>query len=114
VVVNDSLVLVSHLNDLRKQNPEMPLRNLVAMGATNRLRAIILTTLTTVVGLLPLAYGVGGSNLYMSPMALSLGYGLLFATPITLILVPSLYMMLDDLGRMFRWIFGRKASGKAE
>jgi multidrug efflux pump subunit AcrB len=102
VVVNDSLVLVNHLNDLRKQNPDMPMRKLVAMGASNRLRAIVLTTLTTVVGLLPLAYGIGGTNLYMSPMALALGYGLLFATPITLILVPCLYLIFDDIGLVFK------------
>jgi len=100
VVVNDSLVLVSHLNEIRKQNPDMPMRELVALGATNRLRAIVLTTLTTVAGLLPLAYGLGGTSLYMSPMALSLGYGLLFATPITLILVPCLYMIFYDIGRL--------------
>jgi len=101
VVVNDSLVLVNHLNDLRKTFPDKPLRELVAMGATNRLRAIILTTITTVAGLLPLAYGIGGTNLYMSPMALSLGYGLLLATPITLVLLPCLYLILNDLGRLF-------------
>jgi multidrug efflux pump subunit AcrB len=102
VVVNDSLVLVNHLNELRKQFPEMGRRALVAMGGSNRLRAIVLTTLTTVAGLLPLAYGLGGTSLYMSPMALTLGYGLLFATPVTLILVPCLYMIFWDLERVFR------------
>jgi multidrug efflux pump subunit AcrB len=71
------------------------------MGATNRLRAILLTTLTTVAGLIPLAYGIGGTSLFMSPMALALGYGLLFATPITLVLVPCLFMIFDDIGRVF-------------
>lgn len=102
VVVNDSLVLVNHLNELRKQFPDMGRRELVAMGGSNRLRAIVLTTLTTVVGLLPLAYGWGGTSLYMSPMALTLGYGLLFATPVTLLLVPCLYMIFWDLERLFR------------
>jgi multidrug efflux pump subunit AcrB len=102
VVVNDSLVLVNHLNELRKQFPDMDRRKLVAMGGSNRLRAIVLTTLTTVAGLLPLAYGWGGTSLYMSPMALTLGYGLLFATPVTLMLVPSLYMIFWDLERLFK------------
>jgi multidrug efflux pump subunit AcrB len=102
VVVNDSLVLVSHLNEQRKLFPDMPMRELVAMGASNRLRAIVLTTLTTVAGLLPLAYGLGGTSLYMSPMALTLGFGLLFATPVTLILVPCLYMIFNDISRIFR------------
>jgi multidrug efflux pump subunit AcrB len=80
----------------------MERRKLVAMGGSNRLRAIVLTTLTTVVGLLPLAYGWGGTSLYMSPMALTLGYGLLFATPVTLMLVPSLYMIFWDLEKLFK------------
>jgi multidrug efflux pump subunit AcrB len=102
VVVNDSLVLTNHLNELRKQFPDMDRRKLVAMGGSNRLRAIVLTTLTTVAGLLPLAYGWGGTSLYMSPMALTLGYGLLFATPVTLMLVPSLYLIFWDLERLLK------------
>ena len=110
VVVNDSLVLVSHLNDLRKQKPGKLLRKkeqreqilrLVSEGTSDRLRAIILTTLTTVAGLLPLAYGIGGIDLYMSPMALTLGYGLVFATPLTLVLVPCMYTIGWDLRRVF-------------
>jgi multidrug efflux pump subunit AcrB len=108
VVVNDSLVLVSHLNKLRKERPVGNLKKhelrehklrLVAEGTSDRLRAIILTTLTTVAGLLPLAYGLGGESLYMSPMALALGYGLIFATPLTLVLVPCMYAIGWDLKR---------------
>ncbi len=102
VVVNDSLVLVSHINELVKQKTGMELRELVARGTANRLRAILLTTLTTAAGVLPLAYGIGGYDLYMAPMALTLGYGLLFATPLTLVLVPSLYLIGSDMGRIFK------------
>jgi len=58
-----------------------------------------MTTLTTAAGLVPLAYGIGGSDPYMAPMALALGYGLLFATPLTLVLVPCLYVIFDDIGK---------------
>lgn len=102
VVVNDSLVLVNHLNELKEQNPEKELRDIVALGTANRLRAIILTTLTTVAGVLPLAYGIGGTDYFISPMALALGYGLLFATPLTLVLIPCLYMIWNDIGKLFR------------
>ena len=102
VVVNDSLVLVNHLNNLRKWNPDWSIRKLVSEGTSHRLRAILLTTLTTVAGLLPLAYGLGGTDLYMQPMALALGYGILFATPLTLVLVPSLYMIGADIGGLLR------------
>ena len=102
VVVNDSLVLVNHLNEKRTNNPDVPIRELVAEGTATRLRAIVMTTLTTVVALLPLAYGIGGSALFMAPMALALGWGLLFATPLTLLLVPCLYMIGQDISTIFK------------
>jgi multidrug efflux pump subunit AcrB len=107
VVVNDSLVLVNHINELRKKNPEKPVLMLAAQGAADRLRAVTLTTITTVVGLLPLAYGIGGSDPFIAPMALALGYGLLFATPLTLLLIPCLYIVRTDIFRLLRWLFRR-------
>ena len=101
VVVNDSLVMVNHLNDVRKQSPSGDIVALIAEGCADRLRAVLMTTLTTVVGLVPLAYGLGGTDAFMAPMALALGYGLLFATPLTLVLVPCLYMIFHDIGRIF-------------
>jgi multidrug efflux pump subunit AcrB len=100
VVVNDSLVLVNHINKLHAQRPDEDMKALVARGTSDRLRAVILTTLTTVGGVLPLAYGFGGSDPYMAPMCLALAYGLLFATPITLALVPCLYVIRHDIGRI--------------
>jgi multidrug efflux pump subunit AcrB len=55
-----------------------------------------------VAGLLPLAYGVGGEDLLVGPMALALGYGLLLVTPLTLVLIPCLYMIGHDIRRLFR------------
>jgi multidrug efflux pump subunit AcrB len=102
VAVNDSLVLVSHFNNLRREKPDVPIRELVAEGTSNRLRAVLLTTITTAAGMLPLAYGLGGTDLYMRPMALTLGYGILFATPMTLILVPCLFAIFHDIGRILK------------
>ncbi len=102
VVVNDSLVMVNHINDLRVQRSKESVMKIVADGTADRLRAIILTTITTVAALLPLAYGIGGTAVFMAPMALALGWGLLFATPLTLILVPCLYMIGQDFGRIFK------------
>ena len=106
VVVNDSLVLVNHVNDLRQQFPEQSFRSIVAEGTADRLRAILLTTVSTVAGLLPLAYGLGGADPYMGPMALALGWGLLFATPLTLVLVPCVFLIGDDIATLFRRLFG--------
>jgi multidrug efflux pump subunit AcrB len=100
VVVNDSLVLVDHLNTLRRERPEDEVRVVVGEGAANRLRAIVLTSVTTAAGLLPLAYGIGGTDIYMQPMALSLGWGILFATPLTLVLIPCLYMVGYDIRKL--------------
>jgi multidrug efflux pump subunit AcrB len=61
----------------------------------------VLTTVSTVAGLMPLAYGIGGSDPYMAPMALALGWGLLFATPLTLLLLPCLYLISDDVKKLF-------------
>lgn len=102
VVVNDSLVLVAHINVLRQREPTRSLMLIVAEGTSNRLRAVLLTTVSTVVGLLPLAYGIGGNDPYMGPMALALSWGLLFATPLTLLLLPCMYMIGDDFRRLFK------------
>ena len=112
VVVNDSLVLVSHLNDLRKCEPDKGIIKIVSEGATDRLRSVILTTVTTVAGLLPLAYGLGGQDAYMSPMALALGFGLLFSTPLTLILVPCFYVVGDDMDRIRNKIMAKFMPGR--
>ncbi|MGC9314458.1 MAG: efflux RND transporter permease subunit [bacterium] len=100
VVVNDSLVLVSQINDIRRNSPDKLIRVVVAEGTAERLRAIVMTTITTVAGLLPLAYGIGGTDFTNAPMALALGYGLLFATPLTLILIPCIYVAGDDIRRI--------------
>ena len=101
VVVNDSLVLVDHLNQLIKKRPNAPYKDVIAQGTADRLRAVLLTTITTAAGLLPLAYGIGGSDPYNAPMALALGWGLITATPLTLMLIPCMYMIRDDVSRLF-------------
>jgi multidrug efflux pump subunit AcrB len=106
VVVNDSLVLVNRINELHKLHPDKSLLEVIAHGTGDRVRAVLLTSITTIAGLLPLAYGLGGADPYMSPMALVLGYGLVFATPITLILVPCLYLVGTEL-RL--WMTGKQA-----
>jgi multidrug efflux pump subunit AcrB len=99
VVVNDSLVLVNHINHkLKEQGNKFKNKiALVANGSKERLRAVVLTTLTTLGGILPLAYGWGGSDFLLQPMAMSLGYGLIFASVMTLILLPCFYLINIDI-----------------
>lgn len=104
VVVNDSLIMIDHLNITLKEKPNQPLLTSVIQGSAERLRAVVITTITTSAGLLPLAYGIGGANPTNAPMALALGWGLLIATPLTLVLIPALYMVSNDLGLLKRKI----------
>lgn len=90
VMVNDSLVMVSHLNDLRQQHRGLSL-DMMVEGCKSRLRPVLLTTITTVLGLIPTILGLGGYEPFIIPLVLALAGGLIFATPITLILVPTLY-----------------------
>jgi multidrug efflux pump subunit AcrB len=108
VVVNDSLVMVNHLNYIKKESlGKINVIKWVAQGSTDRLRAILLTTLTTLAGVIPMAYGIGGVDLMLQPMALALGYGLLFGTVITLILLPCFYIINDEL---LSWVKQTKIS----
>ena len=96
VVVNDSLVLIDFIN--RQQREEgMSAFDAACLGGARRFRPIILTTLTTFCGLAPMIFETARAARFLIPMALSLGFGILFATLITLILVPSLYLALDDV-----------------
>ncbi len=112
VVVNDSIVLVDFANTLLKENPNMPIREVAKEAGKLRLRAVILTTITTVLGLLPTAYGIGGYDPFLVPSALAFAWGLSFSTIITLVLVPILYTAVYDLQRIPGKIINRMRRGK--
>jgi multidrug efflux pump subunit AcrB len=94
VVVNDALVLIDFANRMREKHATA-LEAIVAAGV-QRFRPIMLTTLTTFGGLMPMIFETSRQARFLIPMAISLGYGLLFATLITLLLVPSLYLIVED------------------
>ena len=95
VVVNDSLVLVDYVN--KKRNEGMALLDAVSTAGAARFRPVLLTSLTTFIGLLPLLFEQSTQAQFLIPMGVSLGFGILFATFITLILVPVNYMLLDKV-----------------
>jgi len=97
IVVNDSLVLINHANQLRTQHPEKTALNIIKTASIQRFRPIILTTMTTFFGLMPMILETSRQAKILIPMAISIGFGILFATLITLILIPSLYLVVDDL-----------------
>jgi len=100
VVVNDSLIMIDLINRERKSGVE--LGQVLRDCATRRFRPIMLTTLTTFFGLAPMLLERSLQARFLIPMAISLAFGVLFATCITLLLVPSLYMILEDIkSRLF-------------
>ena len=95
VVVNDSLVLISFAN--QKRSDGLNAHDAILSAGIVRFRPIILTTLTTFGGLAPMIFETSRQARFLIPMAISLGFGIVFATLITLVLVPSLYMVIVDV-----------------
>jgi multidrug efflux pump subunit AcrB len=98
VVVNDALVMIDYAN-ARRDEGATAFQAMVAAGI-RRFRPILLTTVTTFGGLAPMIFETSRQARFLIPMAISLGYGILFATAITLLLVPSLYVIVDDVTRL--------------
>jgi multidrug efflux pump subunit AcrB len=94
VVVNDSLLLIDYVNRVRRKG--MPLLDAVIEAGQRRFRPILLTSLTTFFGLMPMILETSVQAQFLVPMAISLAFGILFATGITLVLIPSLYLVLED------------------
>ena len=102
IVVNDSLVLVDYINKCKNEGGN--LHDIIRHAGGARFRPILLTTLTTFVGLTPILLETSLQAQFLIPMAISLSFGVLFATFITLILVPSMYLILEDIQKGIRYI----------
>ncbi|MDP3528559.1 efflux RND transporter permease subunit [Methylicorpusculum sp.] len=100
IVINDSLVLIDHAKELRHESNKTA-QQTIRMAAVQRFRPIVLTSLTTFFGIMPMILETSRQAKMLIPMAISIGFGILFATVITLILIPSLYLVVDDLKAMF-------------
>lgn len=98
VVVNDSIVLIDFINRAREEG--VPAYDAVIASGVQRFRPIILTSLTTAAGLMPIMLETSLQAQYVIPMAISLSFGIIFATIITLFLIPSLYLLREDFGRL--------------
>ena len=103
VVVNDSLVLVDYVNKRRREGRD--LYEAIKIAGVARFRPVLLTSLTTFFGLIPLIFEKSTQAQFLIPMAVSLGFGILFATFITLLLIPVNYMVLEDIRALFARIF---------
>jgi multidrug efflux pump subunit AcrB len=94
VVINTSIVMISTINDLVKERGVLT-PDVIMDAAAIRFRPVMLTTVTTVAGLLPTAYGIGGNLPFIRPMVLAMAWGLVFATLISLIFIPLIYAMSE-------------------
>ncbi|MDR9828472.1 efflux RND transporter permease subunit [Vibrio sp. FNV 38] len=106
VVINDSLILLAEINRNRASGIDLVTSSI--RGSTRRFRPIILTTLTTFGGLAPMMLETSNQAQLMVPMAISLGFGIVFATLLTLVLLPCLYLILEDI----KYLYGGKATEK--
>lgn len=104
VVVNDSLILINFVKQLRQRGHERI--EAVLLGSRARFRAILLTTLTTFFGLSPAIFFSSGQTRFLMPMAISLGVGLLFASVLILLVLPCFYLIMDDFRQ---WLAGLRA-----
>ncbi len=100
VVINDSLILVTEANE-RREKDQLGVHDALLEACHRRFRPIILTTLTTFGGLSPMILETSNQARFMIPMAISLGFGILFATLITLLLLPCMYSVLEDIKGVF-------------
>ncbi|WNC69304.1 efflux RND transporter permease subunit [Thalassotalea nanhaiensis] len=107
VVVNDSLVMIDYINNAKKAGIKATIA--VVDAGCSRFRAILLTSLTTFIGLVPIMMETSMQAKMVIPMAVSLGYGVLFATVVTLLLIPCLYIVVTDIKGLFK----RKKSSQA-
>ena len=106
IVLNNGILLIDRMKQFRNQG--IKLNEAVIKAGADRIRPIFMTTLTTVGGMIPLAFATGTSSGYQSPLAVVIISGLLFATLITLFLIPTIYLLFEDIGRGLKRIFRRK------
>ncbi len=106
VVVNDSLVLVDFINRRREEHADI--LTAIREAASHRFRPILLTSLTTFASLTPLMLEKSVQASFLIPMAVSLAFGVLFATGIILVIVPCIYLVLEDVRGSFAWLYGRQ------
>ncbi|MBN1622366.1 MAG: efflux RND transporter permease subunit, partial [Endomicrobiales bacterium] len=97
IVVNNGIILVDRFNEIRDKNTTMPLKEIVISCTSERLRPILMTTLTTILGLIPLALGIGEGSESTAPMAITVIGGLAFSVVLTLFFVPTVYLLSQQI-----------------
>ncbi|MCF6139213.1 efflux RND transporter permease subunit [Pseudalkalibacillus berkeleyi] len=110
IVLNNAILLIDRTKQLRNEGYDAA--GALVEAGKNRMRPIFMTTLTTAGAMMPLAFASGASGNYQAPLAIVVISGLLFATMITLVLIPGVYLLYADIGRGFKKIFRRRKKGE--
>ncbi len=108
IVVDNAIVMLDYANQLRHRHPEIPLLDIVVQASTRRLRPILMTTLTTILGMLPIALGIGAGAELQAPMARVVVAGMISGTLTTLVAIPILYLVVHT------WLDPARATSKRE
>lgn len=111
IIVNAGIVLISFIDQLRGEG-DLPLNEILAKASRLRLRAVFVTSLTTISGLIPTAYGIGGEDAMLVPMTLAMAWGLTSGTILTLVWVPCAYAILEDVTGIMARVFRRNRSSQ--
>jgi multidrug efflux pump subunit AcrB len=109
IIVNSGIVLISFIDQMKAEG-KLSLHEILVKASGMRLRAVLVTSLTTVSGLIPTAYGIGGSDAMLVPMTLAMASGLISGTILTLIFIPCAYAVLEDYLAFISRIFSRESS----
>jgi multidrug efflux pump subunit AcrB len=107
IIVNSGIILISFIEQMRVET-DLPLDIILAKTSSMRLRSVLVTSLTTISGLIPTAYGIGGSDEFIIPMAMALAWGLTTGTIMTLIWIPPAYALVESGSRMIGRIFRKQ------
>ena len=106
IIVNSGIILISFIEELKKTT-SLQLEEILARASRIRLRAVVVSSLTTISGLLPTAYGIGGSDAFLMPMTLAMAWGLTSGTILTLVWVPCAYAIVEDFTSIGQRVFLR-------
>ncbi|MFK8137216.1 MAG: efflux RND transporter permease subunit [Bdellovibrionales bacterium] len=111
IIINSAIVLMTYIDDLKAEG-KLNIKQVLVQASGTRLRAVLVTSLTTMSGLFPTAYGIGGSDAMLIPMTLAMAWGLTSGTIMTLIWLPSAYGILEDITALNKRIIAKLSSKK--
>lgn len=109
IIVNSGIVLISFIEELKAEHKNLSLEDILVHASGLRLRAVFVSSFTTIMGLLPTAYGIGGTDAILIPLTMAMAWGLTSGTVLTLVWIPAAYAILNDLTTWVYRLLGKKS-----